>query len=61
MYHNQVQEMLNRDYNHKNPLDRKLAKGKRVQDVLVDPVERQIEILKQKRCSCSIGKLPRSK
>ena len=49
-----VQEMLARGFNHKSPLDRTLAKGKRVQDEFVDPVERQIEILKQKGCYCDV-------
>ncbi len=49
-----VQEMINRGYNHKSPLDKGLAKGKRFQDVLVDPVERQVEILKQKGCCCDV-------
>lgn len=51
-----VQEMIARGYNHKSPLDIKLAKGRRVQDKFVDPVERQIEILKQKGCCCDVGK-----
>lgn len=49
-----VQEMLNRGYNHQSPLDKRHAKGKRVQDVLVDPVERQVEILRQKGCCCDV-------
>jgi len=49
-----VQEMLARGYNHESPLDKKLAKGKRVQDEFVDPVERQVKILKQKRCCCDV-------
>ena len=52
-----VQEMVNRGYNHKSPLDKKLAKGKRVQNEFVDPVKRQIEILKQKGCSCDVIEL----
>jgi len=51
-----TQEMLARGYNHKSPLDKALAKGKRRQDEYVDPVERQVEILKQKGCSCDVGK-----
>jgi Pyrimidine dimer DNA glycosylase len=49
-----VQEMIARGYNHKSPLEKSLAKGKRVQDIVVDSVERQIEILKQKGCSCDV-------
>jgi pyrimidine dimer DNA glycosylase len=49
-----VREMLARGYNHKSPLDKTLAKGKRVQDEFVDPLETQIEILKQKGCCCDV-------
>jgi hypothetical protein len=51
-----VQEMLARGYNHKSPLDKKFATGKLIQDEFVDPVERQIELLKQKGCHCYVGK-----
>ena len=49
-----VQEMLARGYQHRSPLDRRHANGKTVQDVLVDPVDRQVEILKQKGCCCGV-------
>ncbi len=49
-----VQEMIKRGYRHQSPLDKRLAKGKRVQDSFVDPVERQVEILRQKGCSCAV-------
>jgi hypothetical protein len=49
-----VQEMLKRGYQHKSPLDKKLAKGERVQDEFIDSVERQIGILKRKRCDCVV-------
>ncbi len=49
-----VQEMFARGYKHTSPLDKKFAKGKRVQDVFVDPVDTQIEILKQKGCGCDV-------
>jgi hypothetical protein len=52
-----VQEMLARGYTHKSPLDKNLAVGKRVQDEFVDPVERQVEILKQKGCDCNVMKI----
>lgn len=51
-----VQEMLARGYNHNSPLDKTLAKGKSVQTSYVDSIERQIEILREKGCSCRIGK-----
>jgi hypothetical protein len=47
-------EMLARGYNHKSPLDRSLAKGSSVQTSFVDPVDRQIEILRQKGCACDV-------
>ena len=49
-----VQEMLARGYNHMSPLDKSLATGKSVQTTFVDPVERQIEILRQKGCCCNV-------
>ena len=49
-----AQEMHARGYNHKSPLDKSLATGKSVQTSFVDPVERQIEILRQKGCSCDV-------
>jgi hypothetical protein len=49
-----VREMIARGYNHKSPLDKALATGRRIQTALVDPVERQVEILRQKGCKCSV-------
>lgn len=49
-----AQEMIARGYNHKSPLDQSLAKGTSVQTTFVDPVERQVEILRQKGCSCDV-------
>lgn len=51
-----VQEMIARGYNHKSPLDKKLATGSRMQTCFVDPVERQVEILLQKGCHCNVIK-----
>jgi hypothetical protein len=50
-----VQEMQARGYHHKSPLDKKLARGRKVQDEFVDPIERQIELLKQKGCCCDMA------
>ena len=47
-------EMLARGYRHQSPLDKRLARGKKVQDALVDPVARQVEILKKKGCTCDL-------
>lgn len=49
-----VQEMVARGYNHMSPLDKKLARGKSHQDEFIDPVERQIEILRGKGCDCEV-------
>jgi len=55
-----VQEMLARGYNHKSPLDKALAKGSRTQTAFVDPIPRQVEILRQKGCACDVIKCKRS-
>jgi len=52
-----VREMLARGYRHQSPLDKTLAIGSPVQTVFVDPVERQIAILKQKDCDCAVNKV----
>jgi hypothetical protein len=49
-----VQEMLARGYNHQSPLAAMLARGGKVQTAFVDPLERQIEILQKKGCSCNV-------
>jgi hypothetical protein len=56
-----VEEMINRGYRHKSPLDKRKAVGKSKQDVFVDSpfrqiqiLKRQIQILKQKGCNCII-------
>ena len=56
-----VKEMISRGYNHKSPLDKSLAVGRSVQNSFVDPVERQIEILRQKGCDCDVIRCKRSK
>jgi hypothetical protein len=50
-----VQEMESRGYRHHSPLDKTLATGIKVQDVFVDPIERQMEILQKKGCSCTLS------
>ena len=47
-----VQEMNNRGYTHKSPLDKRKATGKSIQNVFVDIPSKQIKILKQKGCAC---------
>ena len=48
-----VEEMARRGYQHATPLDPHLATGSAVQDVFVDPLERQRELLRAKGCDCS--------
>jgi hypothetical protein len=50
-----VQEMMRRGYRHASPLDASLADGLAVQDVFVDPPERQLEILMTKPCECLLA------
>ncbi len=47
-----VAEMERRGYRHNSPLDKKLAKGKRIQDELIDSLTRQRKLLKEKPCEC---------
>lgn len=48
----QVQEMLRRGYRHQSPLDPARASGSRLQDTYLDPINRQIELLRSKPCRC---------
>lgn len=49
-----VAEMTSRGYNHRSPLDQALASGDTVQPVYVDPLPRQLELLRSKPCSCPL-------
>jgi hypothetical protein len=49
-----VAEMSKRGYDHRSPLDGRLARGKPVQDTTVDPPARQVRLLRAKRCACSV-------
>lgn len=49
-----VHEMKLRGYTHSSPLEKKHAKGKSEQKFFIDSKERQIKILKGKKCTCSI-------
>lgn len=49
-----VLEMEKRGYRHFSELDPEKATGKEVQDELLDTVERQKEILRNKHCGCFI-------
>lgn len=48
-----VAEMKRRGFDHRSDLDPELATGLDVQEKLVDPVDRQVEILRAKGCGCS--------
>ena len=50
-----VAEMARRGYRHHSPLDESRVAGGSVQDVLIDPVERQLVILAGKPCDCLVG------
>jgi hypothetical protein len=49
-----VKEILRRGYKHNSPLDKKLAKGKSMQDVFWQSKKLQIKILKKKNCDCRL-------
>ena len=49
-----VKEMKLRGFNHKSPLENKLATGENVQKDFVESVEEQINILKIKSCTCKV-------
>ncbi|MGB9847831.1 MAG: pyrimidine dimer DNA glycosylase/endonuclease V [Minisyncoccia bacterium] len=47
-----VKEFLRRGYQHKTPLNKKLAKGSAKQKTFIDKIEKQKLILKNKGCDC---------
>ncbi|MDH7475854.1 MAG: pyrimidine dimer DNA glycosylase/endonuclease V [Microgenomates group bacterium] len=49
-----VKEMEKRNYKHNSPLNKKLAKGKSIQDKFVNTINEQGLILKNKKCQCKI-------
>ncbi len=49
-----VEEIKNREYAHRSNLDRNLAKGSQKQDEFVDTYQKQIRILKKKKCKCKV-------
>ncbi len=49
-----VAEMQRRGYRHRSPLDPALATGAAHQDELVDSLEKQAQILRQKGCGCHV-------
>jgi hypothetical protein len=51
----QVAELVRRKYQHRSPLDYRLATGRAVQDSRVDSLRRQRELLRAKGCDCLAG------
>ena len=49
-----VKEMSKRNYNHMSCLSAKFAIGRSTQTEYLDTVNRQIKILKNKKCDCKI-------
>jgi len=49
-----VEEMKKRKYNHFSPLDFSKATGSDKQDRLIDSIDEQIKILKNKGCRCRV-------
>jgi hypothetical protein len=49
-----VAEMARRGFNHKSPLDKRLARGKAVQDEFVNTPAEQRKILRSKGCGCRV-------
>jgi len=47
-----VEEMVQRGYTHKSPLDRTLATGASRQTDYVDSYQKQVEILRDRPCDC---------
>jgi len=53
-HQDEVKEMEKRGYNHKSPLQKNKASGKKNQDVYVDSIKMQKKILKKKGCDCQV-------
>lgn len=47
-----AEEFARRGYNHRTPLDKKLARGKKAQDLFINTLEEQKNILTDKPCQC---------
>jgi len=47
-----IVEFKRRGYRHLSPLNKKLVKGKAIQDMFVNTIKEQKEILKNKKCDC---------
>ena len=53
----EVAEMKKRGFSHNSPLNPILNKGSSIQDIFIDSIEKQYEILKNKKCDCKIKKV----
>ena len=49
-----VSEMIKRGYQHRSPLNHKLALGQARQSDFVNSIREQIKILRGKRCQCDL-------
>ena len=49
-----VQEMGNRGYMHRSPLDKRKAIGSNNQNIMIDSRKKQIEALRNKNCECKV-------
>jgi hypothetical protein len=51
-HEDEVQEMAVRNYHHHSPLDKKYAVGEKTQVRLINTIEEQVLLLKNKGCNC---------
>jgi hypothetical protein len=49
-----VTEMTRRGYNHKSPLERRLARGSHLQRTFIDSPTKQRQLLRNKKCDCNV-------
>jgi len=50
----EISEMKKRGFLHNSPLNPIFNKGSDKQDVFIDPIDKQYEILKNKKCYCKV-------
>ena len=50
-----VREFARRGYDHRTPLDERLAVGRGTQDVFLETPEQQTEVLREKPCDCPLS------
>ena len=49
-----ARELERRGYKHKSPLDPALAKGAKAQNIFIDVPQKQVRLLKKKKCGCRV-------